>query len=183
MLSALADMSTRRHTHRPTRRPIRLPTRGLNRRSSCRSRHGARTSCSREDLWPGTAEQGAVTVFVVLFTVALLAVAGLVIDGGYALGAKRQAMNHAEQAARAGADALDPAALRDGRTVVDGSRAADAAQQYLALVGARGTVDVVGGEVTVTVTSRQDTTMLSAVGVTSIPISASATALSIDADD
>lgn len=31
-------------------------------------------------------ERGAATIFVVLFTVALLAVAGLVIDGGYALG-------------------------------------------------------------------------------------------------
>lgn len=183
MLSALVDRSTRRHTDRPTHRPTRLPTRRLNRRPSCRSRDGARTSCSPAELCLGTAEQGAVTVFVVLFTVALLAVTGLVIDGGYALGAKRQAMNHAEQAARTGADALDPAALRDGQTVVDGSRAADAAQHYLALVGARGTVDVVGGEVTVTVTSRQDTTLLSAVGVTSIPISASATALSIDADD
>lgn len=170
MLNVPGDSSTPRHSHRPTRRP------------SCRSRHDAHASCSPAELSPGT-EQGAVTVFVVLFTAALLAVAGLVIDGGYALGAKRQAMNHAEQAARAGADALDPAALRDGQTVVDASRATDAAQQYLAQVGARGTVDVVGGEVTVTVTSRRDTTLLSAVGVTSIPISASATALSIDADD
>ena len=61
------------------------------------------------DSTPCADERGASTVFIVLFTVAMLAVAGLVIDGGYALGAKREAMNSAEQAARAGADALDEA--------------------------------------------------------------------------
>ena len=128
-------------------------------------------------------EGGAATIFVVLFTVALLAVAGLVIDGGYALGAKREAMNNAEQAARAGADALNQGALRDGHTVVDPGRAINAAQTYLALVGAQGTVDIDGGEVTVTVRRHQDTRLLSAVGVGSIPVEATATALSIDEDD
>ena len=128
-------------------------------------------------------ERGAATIFVVLFTVALLAVAGLVIDGGYALGAKREAMNNAEQAARAGADALDQGALRDGQTMVDPARAVNAAQAYLNLVGAQGTVDIAGGEVTVTVTGRQDTMLLSAVGVGSIGVKATATALSIDEDD
>ena len=127
-------------------------------------------------------ERGAATIFVVLFTLALLAVAGLVIDGGYALGAKREAMNTAEQAARAGADALNQGALRDGQTTVDPGRAVNAAQSYLSQVGARGTVGIAGGEVTVTVTSRQDTKLLSAVGVGSIPVRATATAVSIDAD-
>lgn len=128
-------------------------------------------------------EQGSVTPFMVLFTVALLAVAGLVIDGGYALGAKREAMNVAEQAARAGADSLDQGALRDGEVRVLPSQASAAAQTYLSSVGATGTVSVTGGEVTVTVSSRQDTTLLSAVGVSSIPVKATATALSIDADE
>lgn len=67
--------------------------------------------------------------------------------------------------------------------MVDPGRAVNAAQAYLVLVGAQGTVDIAGGEVTVTVTGRQDTTLLSAVGVDSIPVKATATALSIDADD
>ncbi|MGL5826824.1 MAG: TadE/TadG family type IV pilus assembly protein, partial [Nocardioides sp.] len=121
-------------------------------------------------------ERGAATPFVVLFTVALLAVAGLVIDGGYALGAKREAMNDAEQAARAGADALNTGALRDGQTMVDPGRAVTAAQSHLNSVGASGTVSVNGGEVTVTVTGQQDTKLLSAVGVTKIPVRATATA-------
>jgi Flp pilus assembly protein TadG len=127
-------------------------------------------------------EGGVSTLFVVLFATAMLAVAGLVIDGGYALGAKREAMNQAEQAARVGADALDQAALRSGTTRVDPGQAVAAAQAYLNQVGARGSVAINGGEVTVTVTGSQDTTILSAVGVTSLPIKATATALSIDED-
>ena len=128
-------------------------------------------------------ERGASTAFIVLFTVALLTVAGLVIDGGYALGAKREAMNDAEQAARAGADALDQGELRDGTVQVDPGKAVTAAQTYLNSIGANGTVNVNGGEVTVTVTTQQDTKILSAVGVNSIPVKATATALSIDQDD
>ena len=127
-------------------------------------------------------ERGVSTLFVVLFATAMLAVAGLVIDGGYALGATREAMNQAEQAARVGADALDQAALRSGETRVNPAQAQAAAQAYLSQVGARGSVSVSGGEVTVTVTGSQDTTILSAVGVTSLPVKATATALSIDED-
>lgn len=128
-------------------------------------------------------ERGAAAAFVVLMAVALLAAAGLVIDGGYALAGKREAMNQAEQAARVGADALSPAALRTGETRVDPGRAVAAAQGYLRSVGARGSVNVNGDEVTVTVTARQDTQILTAVGVGSIPIKATATAQSIDHDD
>lgn len=128
-------------------------------------------------------ERGAVTAYVVLFTVALIAVAGLVIDGGYALGARREAMNQAEQAARAGADALDQGALRSGHTYVDPNRAVGAAQSYLAQVGAHGSVSVNGGRVTVTVSKKQKTTLLAAVGVGSMPVKATATALSINEDD
>lgn len=127
-------------------------------------------------------EAGATSAIVVLMAVALLSAAALVIDGGYALGAQRRAMNTAEQAARAGSDALSPAALRSGQTRVDPSAAAFAAQAYLASAGASGSVRVNGGQVTVTVAARQDTTILAAVGVSSIPISATATALSIDED-
>lgn len=128
-------------------------------------------------------ERGASSLIVVLFAVALLAVAGLVIDGGYALGAKREAMNSAEQASRAGADALNQGSLRDGETKVDPGRAVAAAQSYLHSVGAQGTVTVNGGEVSVTVTAHQDTKILTAVGVGSIPVKATATATSIDEDD
>lgn len=128
------------------------------------------------------AERGSVTPLVVVFVVALLAVAGLVIDGGYALGAKREAMNTAEQAARSGADALNEGSLRDGTIRVDPSRAVRGANAYLSSVGARGRVEVDGSEVRVTVFGRSDTAILSAVGIRTLRVEASATAVSISED-
>src|ERR1044072_979826 len=138
-----------------------------------------RQRLTRQRLMRQRGERGASSLIVVLFAVALLAVAGLVIDGGDALGAKREAMNSAEQAARAGADALNQGSLRDGETRVDPGRAVAAAQSYLHSVGAQGTVTVNGGEVSVTVTAHQDTKILTAVGVGSIPVKATANATSI----
>lgn len=131
---------------------------------------------------PGS-ERGAAAAVLVLFTVALFAVAGLVIDGGYTLGAQRRAMNTAEQAARAGADELDQGALRDGEVRVDPQRAAQTVREYLTAAKVRGTVSVTDGTVTVTVSTVQETTLLKIVGVDTLPITATASAVSIDQDD
>lgn len=127
-------------------------------------------------------ERGSITLFTLLISLALLATAALVIDAGYAMGDNRKAMTQAEQAARVGADALSESKLRSGITAVDRDRAIAAAHQYLAGVGASGTVQVDGGRVTVTVTREHETTMLSAVGVGTLPVKATATASSIDED-
>lgn len=128
-------------------------------------------------------QRGVSALVVVLLTTALFSVAGLVIDGGYALSARREAMTQAQQAARVGADALAVGALRDGTVQVDPERAAAAARSYLRSVGASGTVSVNGGEISVSVTSTSDTVLLSAVGVPSLPVEVTATAESIDEDD
>lgn len=131
---------------------------------------------------PPRDHRGAATVFAVFLAVALMAGAGLVIDGGYALSAKRKAMNQAEQAARVASDELSQADLRNGSTVVNTARAQGAAQTYLSLVGARGTVAINGGRVTVTVSDDYQPAILSIVGVNHIGVEASATATSIDED-
>ena len=59
-------------------------------------------------------ERGTVTAFVASFTIALLAVGGLVVDGGYILAARQRAYDEADAAARAGAQAIDVDALRSG---------------------------------------------------------------------
>jgi Flp pilus assembly protein TadG len=129
-------------------------------------------------------EDGVAAMVVVLFTVALLAMAGLVIDGGYAMAANRRLTGQAEQAARLGADALNQDSLRDGGDPqVDPSRAVSAAQGYLAKVGApHGQVTIDGGTVTVALKSHTNTTILSAVGVTRLSTKGSASAESINAD-
>jgi hypothetical protein len=111
-------------------------------------------------------ERGSVTAFVTVFTVALLGVAGLVVDGGLILSAHRRAFNEAEAAARAGAQAVDIAALRAGGGVrIDRPDAERRAHDYLASIGREGTVEVVGDTVQVRLSFRQDLTILGAFGV------------------
>jgi Flp pilus assembly protein TadG len=95
-------------------------------------------------------ERGQVTAFVVMFTLVLLFVAGLVVDGGFMLAARERAINDAEGAARAGAQAIDLKQYRaTGKVVLDPDTAKAAAQRHLALDGATGSVVVTGNTVTV----------------------------------
>ena len=111
-------------------------------------------------------EQGTVTATVAIFTVTMLAVVGLVFDGGNLLTAKRRAINEADAAARAGAQAVDLASLRgDGAVVVDPARAEDLAREYLADVGHDGTVSVDGATVRVEVSFVEHLSILGAFGV------------------
>jgi Flp pilus assembly protein TadG len=59
-------------------------------------------------------ERGSISMFVVIFTIAVLLLAGLVYDGGLAIAARQRAADVAEEAARAGANAVDTDALREG---------------------------------------------------------------------
>ena len=57
-------------------------------------------------------DRGSITAYLLITTVAIFALAGLVLDGGAALAAHGRAADVAQQAARAGADALDETSLR-----------------------------------------------------------------------
>lgn len=127
------------------------------------------------------AEAGFVSLYVVVITVGLLAMAGLVIDGGNALAAREQATDVAQQAARAGADALSPDSLRGSPTGLTATPAAAqaAANRVLDTAGVKGTVSVNGDNVTVLVTVHKDTTILSAFGVGPIEGKAASTATAL----
>ena len=101
----------------------------------------------------GRGERGSVTLFLVLMMPALIiGCAGLAYDGGGIVAAKRQAMNDAEQAARAGAQGVATEELRATEAQeLDAARAEAAAQDYLARIGRSGTVEVDGDAVRVTV--------------------------------
>ena len=114
----------------------------------------------------GASESGMVTAFVVIFTLALLLMAGLVLDGGLALAAKVQAIDDAQAAARAGAQAIDiPTYRASGQITLDPALATADAQHYLAAAGQVGTVSVNGEQVTVTVTITQATQILDLAGI------------------
>jgi hypothetical protein len=115
-------------------------------------------------------DRGQVTAYLVVWVLAILVVAGLVIDGGYTLAARRRAINEADAAARAGAQALQPAALRTGDALPDPARAVAAAHAYLARTGHHGSVEVTGDRVLVTVSFDQPMYILGMGGIASITV-------------
>lgn len=97
-------------------------------------------------------ERGSVSVLVAVLAIAFLMVAGLALDGGRKLGALSEARDLADNAARAGAQAVDTDAYQlTGTPALDPADAEQAALAYLAASGHTGTITVDGTTVTVTV--------------------------------
>lgn len=117
------------------------------------------------------------TGFVVAIIGALFLMAGLVVDGGLALGARVRAINEAQEAARAGAQQLDLEAYRrDASVRLDPARARVAALGYVAATPDTATVTVSGDRVTVVVRAVQATQILRMAGLGAISVSGQATA-------
>lgn len=112
-----------------------------------------------------------VTAFVVIFALALILVAGLVIDGGLTLAARIQAIDEAQAAARAGAQQINlPLFRSNGQVILDPSRATQAAQSYLAATGHSGTVTVTGDQVQVAVRITQPMQILEVAGIHNLTV-------------
>jgi len=88
-------------------------------------------------------QTGSISTSVPLLVLTVLVVVGFAFDGGNAITAHRRAVNLAEQAARAGAERLDIAALRSrGVYRLDHAAARAAATAYLASTGNTGQVQL-----------------------------------------
>jgi hypothetical protein len=125
----------------------------------------------------GGGESGMVTAFVVVFALALIMMAGLVLDGGLTLAAKVQAIDDAQAAARAGVQAIDiPTYRASGQITLDPTAAVTDAQRYLSSTGHTGTVSVNGEEVTVTVSITQPTQILSLAGINHLTVTGTGSA-------
>ena len=124
-------------------------------------------------------EDGSVAAFLAVLAVALFALAGLVVDGGRALAEQQVAAADAEQAARAGAQAVSISSLRQGLVQLDPSAAEQAATSFLDGLGVSGVVTAHAGSVTVTVDVPVTTTILGIVGVRTITVHATATAVDL----
>jgi hypothetical protein len=128
-------------------------------------------------------DDGQVTGLAVIMVTAMLAVAGLVLDGGLAVSAKVRALDIAQGAARAGAARLDLAAYRSGGLVrLNVPDATAAARAWLSTASATGTVTVTPQQVHVEVTAVTDTQLLRVVGVDTITVHADATATAVRTD-
>lgn len=114
------------------------------------------------------------SVFVVGLTLSFTVAAGMAFDGGRLVAARIAVSDHAENAARVGAQQVG--SIRSGgRTLVVGAARA-AALEYLAAQGLTGEVTI--GPRTVTVITRliQSTTILRLVGMTERTVTASRSA-------
>jgi Flp pilus assembly protein TadG len=103
--------------------------------------------------------EGFIAAFIILLPILLLAGAGLLIDGGRVMQARRHAGIVAFEAARAGAQAVDVTQLRDSNVALDGAdTAAKARTAGTALLGGTSgnvvSVDVRGDVVEVVVAER-----------------------------
>lgn len=123
-------------------------------------------------------ESGSLTLMLAVLMVAILALAGLVIDGGRKLDVTQKAYAIAQEAARAGAGQVNTsAAYRSGTYKVDPQQARVAALAYLASAGyQRSSVTVSGNQIRVTVQVREPTTLLSLVGISTFTSTGSAVA-------
>ncbi len=125
-------------------------------------------------------DAGQVTPFAVLMTIALLAVAGLVLDAGLALSEKVRALDLAQAAARAGAQELNLYEYRTSNIAeLDPAQAAAAARAWLTSAGVDGEATANTTTVTVTVWRTSNTQLLQIVGVRQLTVSATATATAV----
>lgn len=116
----------------------------------------------------------SVTVFFAVVVMALLALCGLVVDGGRQAAATREAQGVAATVARAAADAAaGDAVAGDGPQAGSGPATG---QRLLAQSGMSGTVTPVAGGVRVDTATNVPTVFLSLVGISSLPARGSATA-------
>lgn len=124
-------------------------------------------------------ERGTATAFVVGMAVTLLAVAGLVVDGGNALNERMRLADNTEQAARAGAQEIDLVALRGtpGVLRLDRGAAEARASEFIGRFQYTNQgIVVTDDEVTVAASDTVETKLLSLIGFDEFDISATATA-------
>jgi uncharacterized membrane protein len=126
----------------------------------------------------GGGDEGQVLVMVALMMVGLVAVVGLVSDGGLVFSQRRDLQNVADAAAAAGAMQIDEAVYRaEGRVVLDERVAREVAALYLdAEDGVTYSISVLPGRVDVEVSRQASTGFLRVIGIDGVDVNASAAA-------
>ncbi len=127
-------------------------------------------------------DQGSATVFVLGLAVVLMALAGMIIDGGTAINARQTLADDVEQAGRAGSTALLLGAGPGGTTVLDRGLAQQRARDYLVRLGYQSSdisfppdMPQAGVEISVSASRVVPTKVLQVIGIENFPISAAIT--------
>jgi Flp pilus assembly protein TadG len=105
---------------------------GVRRTGAASSADPAAAPGSRVRVALAEPERGSVAVFTVIFAIAVVFLTALILDGGIAMNARERAADIAEQAARAAADNIDVATLRNGGTAQIGPGACPLAGNLVA---------------------------------------------------
>jgi len=142
-------------------------------------RPGRRSRARREMLRQRVgADEGMVSAFLLATMIGLFAVAGLGLDPGEAYAKKIHAIGQAEEAARAGAQQIDLTTYRTTGTLqLDPAAAQQAAQRFLTADGETGTVTATTTRVTVTITTGYRTQLWQLIGVDTIAVHATGSAV------
>lgn len=125
------------------------------------------------------AERGSLSLMIVVLFVALVALTGIVVDGGAKLTGDEDAVAVAQEAARAAATSVDASqAYSTGAFVVDQQQALAAARSYLAAAGyTQYSIAAQGPDaIQVSVRISEPTRFLSLIGVDSFTCTGTATA-------
>jgi len=126
-----------------------------------------------------TNDRGSLSLMIVVLFAALVAMAGIVVDGGAKLTGDENAAAAAQEAARAGAASVDTSrAYSTGTFAVDPVQAVAAARDYLSAAGYRQyAVAAIGAQaIRVTVHTTAPTRFLSLIGIDSFTCSGTAIA-------
>jgi Flp pilus assembly protein TadG len=122
-------------------------------------------------------DSGQITPWTVVGVLIVMILAGLVLDLGLGMSDKVRTLDLAQAAARAGAREIDLTTYRTtGVVQLDPAQATTAARRFLAEAGVPGTATASTTAVTVTIRTARRTQLLNLVGITSLPVTASATA-------
>jgi Flp pilus assembly protein TadG len=123
------------------------------------------------------AEQGSVLITGLLLSVALLMVIGFAVDVGHAFLVKRELASIADDAALSGSQVIDLPALREGHLQLEpGQARTEALRAVSANPSVTGQATATTEDVTVTVRRRVHTILLGIIGVSTLTITAHATA-------
>lgn len=123
-------------------------------------------------------ERGAVSTFLAVIALALLMAAGLAIDGGRKVNTLREASHLADNAARAGAQAIDLNTLRStGEIRLLPDEAEQAVAEYLLALGHTASfIEVSGDTISVTVELEVEPVLLP-IGTITVTSTEAATAI------
>lgn len=123
-------------------------------------------------------ERGSVTVWLAMFSLVVLVMIGLVVDGGGKVRTQQRAQDLAAQAARIAGEQLQPDLAISGQAaLVQTSQARRAAQTYLTAAGVTGTIIIRANRtITVQVADHYQPVFLNLIGVGRLDVTATATA-------